>query len=186
MASGQDARSDRFRELFDQHADKVYRFLRNRASSAIDVEGVVADVLTVAWVKIDRIPVGAEAPWLYAVARNRLMNEEGKLKRRARLSHKTRFRMSTAAAEEWAIADLSLREAIGALSATDREVVLLSVWEQLSTRDIAVALGITPGAAAVRLTRAMASLRGLLGNEADPAAVPRSDSSAVEKGESRG
>ncbi|WP_448641755.1 RNA polymerase sigma factor [Geodermatophilus sp. URMC 63] len=60
-----------------------------------------------------------------------------------------------------------VRGALGRLSAEDRELVTLVAWEGLTPAQAAVALGIAPGTARVRLHRARTRLRALLGTPDD-------------------
>jgi RNA polymerase sigma-70 factor (ECF subfamily) len=58
-----------------------------------------------------------------------------------------------------------VREALGRLPERDREVLVLRYLEQLSTAEVAAVLEITEGAVKVRHLRALARLRGLLGDD---------------------
>jgi RNA polymerase sigma-70 factor (ECF subfamily) len=58
-----------------------------------------------------------------------------------------------------------LREAIIALPAKDREVLMMRHIDQLDSAEIAESLGITQGAVKARLLRALLKLRGVLGSE---------------------
>lgn len=49
---------------------------------------------------------------------------------------------------------LDIQRLLRTLSKQDREILLLSTWEDLSSQDIAVTLGISAGTARVRLHRA--------------------------------
>lgn len=156
----QDGREERFSRLVERHADAVHRYLRNRLSGGdgIDAEDVLADVMMIAWQRLDDIPPDAEAPWLFGVARNRLMNAHSKRSRRAAISRRFRPLGPAAPAEDVAVADLSLRAAIDALPSLEREALLLTAWEGLSPNQLAVALGVTVNAAAIRLSRAKSML----------------------------
>jgi RNA polymerase sigma-70 factor (ECF subfamily) len=155
-----DRREDRFSRLVERHADAVHRYLRNRLSAGdgIDAEDVLADVLMIAWQRFDDIPPDAEAPWLFGVARNRLMNAHSKRSRRAAISRRLRPRLPSAPAEDVALADLALRAAIYALPEPEREALLLTAWEGLTPTQLAVALGVSVNAAAIRLSRAKSML----------------------------
>jgi RNA polymerase sigma-70 factor, ECF subfamily len=59
-----------------------------------------------------------------------------------------------------------LREALGKLPATDREILSMRHLEQMETAEIAASLAISQGAARVRHLRALQRLRDLL--EASP------------------
>jgi RNA polymerase sigma-70 factor (ECF subfamily) len=58
-----------------------------------------------------------------------------------------------------------VQAALGQLSPRDREVLVLRHLEQLSTKEIAAVLGITPGAVKTRHLRALERLRSLLGDD---------------------
>src|SRR5262249_17352531 len=57
--------------------------------------------------------------------------------------------------------------ALAQLAERDREVLVMRYLEQLSTREIAVVLGIAEGAVKTRHLRALQRLRGLLSNDSD-------------------
>jgi RNA polymerase sigma-70 factor, ECF subfamily len=57
----------------------------------------------------------------------------------------------------------SVRQALNAMAETDREVLVLRYLEQLPFEEISVVLGVGVGAVKMRHLRALARLRGLLG-----------------------
>jgi RNA polymerase sigma factor (sigma-70 family) len=67
-------------------------------------------------------------------------------------------------AEGIVIAHDELRRAVAALSATSREVLLLHYWDCFSADEIATIMGLSTGAASVRLTRAAQSVRAAVEN----------------------
>jgi RNA polymerase sigma-70 factor (ECF subfamily) len=121
--------------------------------------------MTVAWRRLDDIPVDAEAPWLFGVARRRLSNARSRLARRDRIIAPNRPRSDPSSAEDVALADLGLREALASLPDKEREALTLTAWEGLSPEELAIALGISVNAAAIRLSKAKARLLAAL--EAD-------------------
>jgi RNA polymerase sigma-70 factor (ECF subfamily) len=153
-------REQRFSRLVENHADAVHRYLRNRLSGGdgIDAEDVLADVMMIAWQRLDDIPPDAEAPWLFGVARNRLMNAHSKRSRRTAISRRIRPHGPSAPAEDVALADLGLRGALDALPGPEREALMLTAWEGLTPNQLAVALGVSVNAAAIRLSRAKSML----------------------------
>jgi RNA polymerase sigma-70 factor (ECF subfamily) len=164
-----DGREERFSRLVESHADAVHRYLRNRLSSGdgIDAEDVLADVMMIAWQRLDDIPLDAEAPWLFGVARNRLMNAHSKRSRRTAISRRLRPLGPSAPAEDVAVADLALRAAIDALPAPEREALMLTAWEGLTPSQLGVALGVSVNAAAIRLSRAKSLLLDQLRGDVD-------------------
>lgn len=63
-----------------------------------------------------------------------------------------------------------VRSALARLDAADREVIVLRTFEQLSTREAADLIGITPEAVSKRLVRALAKLRSELAATSDSSA----------------
>ena len=55
--------------------------------------------------------------------------------------------------------------ALGSLSPADQEILRLVAWEELGNQAIAVVLGITPNAVAIRLHRARARFADALARE---------------------
>jgi RNA polymerase sigma-70 factor (ECF subfamily) len=168
--------ADRFSRLVHAHADTVNRYLlnRHRAGDPLEAEDLLAEVFTIAWQRFEDIPSEAEAAWLIGVARNRLMNMQSKQSRRSRLSAIVRPPSSSPSAEDEAVAEMTLSEAIESLPATEREAFTLSIWEGLSPRELGIVLGITQNAAAIRLSRARSLLLARLTedlNETDWAVV---------------
>jgi len=166
-------REERFTRLVQEHADALHRYLRRRyvVGDATDVEDLLADVLAVAWRRVDDIPDGAELPWLYGVARRRLSNARTRRGRRERITATIRARSASAGAEDVALADLSLREALDRLPDKEREALTLTAWEGLSPPELALALGVSVNAAAVRLSKAKSKLLSYL--EDDEESSPR-------------
>lgn len=167
MPSGD--REERFTQLVHEHGEALHRYLRRRytTADATDVEDLLADVLMVAWRRFDDVPLGAEAPWLFGVARRRLSNARMRRSRRVRIMATVRPRGASAPAEDVAIADLTLREALAQLPDKEREALTLTAWEGLSPEELAVALGVSVNAAAIRLSKAKTRLLALVGENAD-------------------
>lgn len=154
-------REERFRRLFDACYSPLHAYARRRIPAA-DVDDVVADVLTVAWRRLDDVPDGAAAmPWLYGVAHKTLANHHRSNHRRRRLTD----RLASAPVVPFPPPSPTgepLVAALDRLRPDDREVLRLAAWEQLGPTEIAVVLDCTPNAAALRLSRARARLRAEL------------------------
>ncbi|WP_392543447.1 RNA polymerase sigma factor [Oryzobacter telluris] len=163
-AVGEDAR--RFEALVHAVHQPLLRYLLRRADheTAADVLG---DTLLVLWRRRDEVPPDAALPWAYGVARGCLANARRGARRRAALVARLVVvdppRPVTGPEETAAADDLDLHAALARLTPTEAEVVALWAWEGLSPSEIAVALDITPNAVSIRLHRAKARLRDLLG-----------------------
>jgi RNA polymerase sigma-70 factor (ECF subfamily) len=152
-----DDRVERFRALFDAAYGPLFRYAARRSS---EPEDLVAEVLTVAWRRIEEMPEGRELPWLYGTARRVLANQRRSRDRRWRLHQRLALVRPATAADS---GDGGLLEAaMSRLSVVDQEVLRLAAWEQLDAAEIGVVLGCTAGAAASRLSRAHARLRTVM------------------------
>lgn len=155
-------RSERFRSLYQAEAVAILGYAARRVGRPEDAADVVADVFTVAWRRIDDVPAGEAArPWLYGVARNVLSNHRRGAWRQDRLTDRLRGElrvMATAVQPASEDADI-VRDALGRLSADDRELLQLTAWEGLSPNEIALAMDVPAGTVRSRLHRARHQLR---------------------------
>jgi RNA polymerase sigma-70 factor (ECF subfamily) len=143
-----------FRAVFS-HLGAVTNYARRRGST--DAEALAAEVMAIAWRRLDDVPKDDPRPWLYATARNLLLEEA----RKRRRSVGTQLEPLSPAPELDEI-DPELRRALLALSLLDREALLLIAWEDLTPTQAAKALGINATAFRVRLLRARRRLRAHL------------------------
>lgn len=153
-----DDRTDRFRAIFDVAYTPLLAYARRRCGQD-GADDLVAEVLAVAWRRLDDVPEDAPLPWLYGVARRTLLNRRRSLERRARLALRLRLERSRDVTES---TDHVVLEALHRLRPADREVLRLAAWEELRPAEIGVVLGCTANAAALRLSRARARLRAEL------------------------
>lgn len=170
----------RFGELFDRHADEIYRFVARRLGP--DAAGdLVADVFLIAFRRRARFdPARALArPWLYGIAVNVIRGHRRAEARRLRaLVRAPRASAVTdgEAFEERVAERVSaqrlgpdLARALSGLSAGERDLLLLVAWGDLSVDQAAAALGIPSGTARSRLHRLRAKLRKHLDSEGESA-----------------
>ena len=167
MAVNDQDRAARFERIWAATRDPVVRYLARRATSDA-VEDLFAEVMTIAWRRLADIPTGAELPWLYGTARRVLANHRRASGRLGRLLERLAFVERRADPGEPTVygTDPALTAALSGLPGADAEILRLWAWEELEPREIALALGITPNAASIRLHRAKARLRERL--TADP------------------
>jgi RNA polymerase sigma-70 factor (ECF subfamily) len=128
----------RFADLYREHARDVLAYAVRRTASPEDAADVVAETFLVAWRRTAEVPSGHTARlWLYGVARRTLANHRRGERRRTRLAARMRAELPAvlaAARPATTAADHEVLAAIATLRESDREVLLLSAWEQLSTR----------------------------------------------------
>jgi RNA polymerase sigma-70 factor, ECF subfamily len=153
----------RFIEIYESSYRHVYAYCRRR-TSADRVDDAVADTYLTVWRKIDEVPTGDEClPWLYGVAYRVLGHQYRGASRSGRLAQK----LASVGAdpislpEEYVVMRDECRlvlEALGSLKPADQEILRLTVWEEISHAEAAVALGISQGAARQRLHEARKNL----------------------------
>ncbi|MFC5180522.1 RNA polymerase sigma factor [Actinomadura harenae] len=159
-----------FGALFDRHARTVYNYCFRRTASWSEAQDVTSVVFLETWRQRARVQPqsGSLLPWLYGVATNVLHNHRRSMRRhRDALSrmpkpvpHPDDMDEVTARLD----AERRMRrvlDAVQRLPRRDREVLVLSVWEELDHNQIAEALGIAAGTVRSRLSRARARLRDL-------------------------
>lgn len=159
-----DLEHERFRRLFETAYRPLLAYALRRTQRPEDAEEIVADALLVAWRRRDDMPAGVDAvPWLYGVARRLIANQRRGQGRRRRLERSLEplTRATLDPGERAEAADLT-RVVIAAsrrLREDDQEILRLAAWEGLSHEQIAVSLGCSENAAALRLRRARQRLR---------------------------
>jgi RNA polymerase sigma-70 factor (ECF subfamily) len=159
-----DREDERFKRLFDCAYRPLLAYALRRTPRLEDAEEIVADTLLVAWRRRKDVPDGASAiPWMYGVARRLIANQRrGQIRRRRLERVLEHVRPSVVDPDELAERADTTRAVIAAsarLSEDDQEVIRLAAWEGLSHEEIAVSLGCSENAAALRLHRARQRLR---------------------------
>ncbi|MEC5155243.1 RNA polymerase sigma factor (sigma-70 family) [Cryobacterium sp. CAN_C3] len=159
-------RDKRMRNLVVLVADPVRRYLHRRTDAAT-ADDVLGDTLLVCWRRLDDVPDDA-LPWAIVVARQCLSNARRAERRRTRLIGRiiaidpppVAADDSTAASTvDGTTADARVTTALGGLRRHDAEILCLWAWDELTSPQIALVLGISANAAAIRLHRAKARLK---------------------------
>jgi RNA polymerase sigma-70 factor (ECF subfamily) len=142
-----------FRSLFDEHFGTIYRYVRSRGQDRPDVDDVVAEVFLVAWRRMSDVPLGNGArPWLLAVARRVVWDHQRRTMRRQRLV--SRLVLERGQPREAGESDLdAVTRAMNHLRRSDRELVRLIYWDDLSQLEAAQVLGCSENAVSIRLHR---------------------------------
>jgi RNA polymerase sigma factor (sigma-70 family) len=151
-----------FERVFCETRTGLLAYLLRRSPSPEDAADALAETYLIAWAKRDALPGGEQARlWLFGVARNVLLQGASRRRFSGALVERLGGELRRAGAQEAATDDErveTLREALNALSARDREIVTLTAWEGLSPTQIAVAMGTSANAVRIRLHRARAQL----------------------------
>lgn len=149
------------RGLYREHADAllsyVQRLMHGDRQSA---EDIVQETLLRAWRHADRLPCGAQRPWLFTTARHLVI--DAYRARNARATEASADLLDAAAADDGLDAALDavlLTDALHALSAEHRSVLVDCYYRGNTAAQIAAARGIPPGTARSRIHYALRALR---------------------------
>ncbi len=153
----------RFTALVESERVHVHRLVRRLLGAGGEVDDVLQDVFTRAWLNWDRVrQLDAPGAWLSRVAINAC---------RARMRRQRLWRLwfrqtRPAAATRTDARDdpARVRAALAGLGHADREVLVLRYLEELSTDDVAGLLGLSRAAVDARLSRARRRLGDVLGD----------------------
>jgi RNA polymerase sigma factor (sigma-70 family) len=173
-------REERFNRLYADHYDAVRAYVWRRDPALCD--DVVAETFLVAWRRLDEVPASTR-PWLIGVARRVRLNLRRGARRRGALEQRLDPVPPAAEAESspWS---LVVHAALAQLSEQDREVLLLSVWDDLDRAEVARVLGCSKANVSVRLHRARRRLAQLV--EPDPPTATETVPTPIRGGASDG
>jgi len=148
--------------LCEAHTPAVLAYALRRVPRD-DAADVVAETFLIAWRRLDDVAEGSALPWLYAVARRVLLSQQRSARRQRAIAERV------AAVEPPVVADAPatpgsqrLLAALTGLSEQEREVLMLTAWEELSSSEAACVLGCSATAYRIRLHRARGRLRARL------------------------
>ena len=148
-----------YEQLYERHYRHVLAYCLRRTHRN-DAGDLTAEVFTVAWRRLDQMPAGDDAlPWLYAVAFRVVSQHRRQAGRRRSLLSRLRptESLKTSGPELEVVRKLEHDLVIRAsqeLPLLDQEILRLTYWEELSSAQVAQAIGSTEAAVRQRLHRA--------------------------------
>ena len=160
-----------FARLYERYADRLYRYALARTGSETVAADIVSETMVAALENLNRFDPsrGSFAGWLFAIAARKLADRGRRQGRVQRLVG--RLRGAESSQEDTLDTVIrgedaaTVRRLLAGLSAKDRELVLLRYSAGLNSTEIAEALGMSSGAARVRLMRVLQRLAAELGDE---------------------
>jgi RNA polymerase sigma-70 factor (ECF subfamily) len=167
-----------FETLYKAHFQAIYAYALRRVP-ADDAVDLVADVFTVAWRRIEDLPLPPEDKlWLYGVARRTVSQHgRGRLRRDrlvAKLRQNIRFSDSPTSDED-SFLESRIVELVSHLQPNDRELVRLIAWDHLSHSEAAEVMGCSVNAVSIRWHRSLRRLRRDIGTRANLLTPGRDD-----------
>ncbi len=166
-ARSADGQPEAFGELFDRHADAVYRYCFRRTGSWSDAEELTSITFLEGWRARGKAQLqnGSLLPWLLGVATNVERNRRRAARRySAVLTRLPQPEVVPDIADASAVkvdAEVVVRAVLvelNRLSAGDRDVAILCLSQGLTYAEAATALGIPIGTVRSRLARARSRL----------------------------
>jgi RNA polymerase sigma factor (sigma-70 family) len=184
--AGEAERVARFEALFRANSRPIMAYALRRCRHEEDAADVLAEVMLTAWRRWPDVPPGNQARlWLYGVARRVVANRSRSKRRQTRIADRLRAdlaeQLHNGPTDDHPESD-AVRAALERLTETDREVLLLSAWEELEPTEIAQILDLAPVTVRSRLHRARKRLRVEL--EAARSADPSGGDYSRQKGRS--
>src|SRR5262245_29128073 len=148
-----------FETLYQRYARDVYRFALYLSGSEHLADDLTAETFVRAWTSPAPIREGTVKAYLFAIARNLYRAAQ---RDRARHAELDRAMPDTAPGPESSAGTRieleRVRNRLQELPEIDRAVLLMRAEDDLSYEEIAAIVGITPGAAKVKVHRARARL----------------------------
>src|SRR4051794_16832625 len=159
-----------FEDAYRTSGTAVLGYALRRSESREDALDVVAETFATAWRRRADLPADPDEvrPWLFGIARRCLANAARRTHRATRLGERLADAFTgtdvpdPSRLHEHSVDRQQVGRALQQLSAEDRELVTLIAWEGLTPAQAAAVLGLSPGAARVRLHRARTRLRAAL------------------------
>lgn len=161
IRQAQAGQSEAFGKIYDLYIKKIYDFVYYKTLHKNTAEDIVSEVFLKAWKNINQFNDGSFSAWLYTIARNTIIDNYRKQQDLIDID------------DCWDLADgqdfLSkidgnlkiekIKQAMSSLKASDRELVIMRLWLDMSFKDIAEQTGKTEGAVKMSFGRALVSLK---------------------------
>lgn len=151
--------AERFHALYEHSSRDLLGYLVRRTQSPEEAADCLAETFLIAWRKRDQMPQDeAQArPWVFGIARNVLRREREMEHKQSRAVEALASELSgtrlAIPAEDPGTAALTL------LSPLDREIIEMLAWDQLSPREVAAILELSPNVVRIRAHRSRIKLR---------------------------
>ena len=159
------ARED-FERMFRETREDLFAYLVSRCRDPEQAADLFAETYLIAWEKLAKIPSGDQARlWLFGVARNLVLKGFRQSRVADALTERLARELRATQGESVDIDDGAhdaLLAGLAALPERDREILLLTAWEGLTPREIAIVMGTTANLVRVRLHRARTRIRRTL------------------------
>ena len=161
-----------FGALYESMAGDLYRVALYTLGNPQDAEDAVAETFAEAWKGLKNLrEPEAFRSWMFRILSFRCKRKIGRyVAQRREIDLDSYYETAEEAAPETATRHAELNEALGTLTVEERSIVLLSVLEGYTLREISAMLGLPQGTVSSKLSRTLKKLRRQLqenGKEAE-------------------
>ena len=161
-------REKRFLAIHAAGHDRIYRYFRRRTENPATAEDLCAEVFRIAWEKTGE-GTNISIVVLFGVAKNILRNH---FRSSARSDNLLAALQQERPLDDFAT-ESPIQDALKRLTPDDQEVLLLTYWDGLTSREVANLLNISPTAVRMRLHRARKTLSDLMQTQTEPEGAER-------------
>ncbi len=153
-----------FGQLYDAVAPDLYRMALYTLGNPHDAEDVVSETFLEAFRGIAKLrETEAFRSWIFRILSFRCKRKVSQyILHRGEIDLDSYFETASEATQEDSTVRAELSEALGRLTVEEREIVLLSVLEGYTMREIALIMGLPQGTVSSKLHRTLKKLRGQL------------------------
>lgn len=153
--------AEAYGQLYDIYIKKIYDFVYYKTLHKNTAEDIVSEVFLKAWKNINQFQDGNFSAWLYMIARNSVIDNYRQQKNLVNIE------------DCWDLADgqdfltkidsdlkiEKIKLAMSELKNSERELVIMRLWLDLSFKEIAEQLGKTEGAVKMSFARSLSVLK---------------------------
>lgn len=161
VASAKSGDTHAFACLYDAYIKQIYDFVFYKTMHQEIAEDITADVFLKAWKKIDKFKSGKFVAWLYVIARNSVIDYYRKTKEIKNVD------------DCWDLSDgqdillntdklmqiEKLKKIMSSFNYSDREILIMRFWQDLSFAEIAGLLNKEQGAVKMACARAIKKIQ---------------------------
>ncbi len=159
----------KFQQLFEQHAEDLYKFLYYKYGSENNPSDLVQEAFTKLWNNCKSVPPEKAKSFLFTVANNLALNELDKKKTALKYKSANVVSMETNESPEFIFQEKEymdrLQSALASLTEAQRVAFMLNRVEGKRHKEIAEMLGISRKAVEKRIYTALAVLKEKLGGK---------------------
>ena len=154
-----------FQQIYEDYYTKVLSYIKSRVGDIDTAEDLTSDVFFRCYKNIDRYDPSkaAVSTWVFTITNNRLKNYYRDKKPSVSIDEMEGFDIPTEDDFDHAmrLEEITryLDQALGQLDDTKRQILLMRYYDDMKTKDIADALGLSDANVRVILTRTLNKLR---------------------------